>query len=390
MHAMLSVDQETPALDPSSKLVIEEARRRGIAVEVLAPRAEYYRLIFNGRSVLCRESLSELTSAVGLSLCGDKRMTSRVLRQCGLRVPEQMQAGDLPENLCFLQRHGTLAVKPAHGEQGRGVSVGIRGVESLVAAVRRAAAVSSPVLLEQCVHGEDLRLVVIGGQVIAAAARRAPTVVGTGRASVASLIEAQSRLRQKQTAGESKIPIDEETRRCVQDAGYTLHDVLPKGVTLRVRSAANLHQGGTLHDVTGIIHPALAEVGRRAAQALRVPVLGLDLIVPSIFGVEYWVIEANERPGLANHEPQPTAARFLDLLFPETAALQNAGPTTPLPGPFPDPIPMPPTPSPMPDPGPVPDPMPMPEPPTPVPGPQTPPPDDPVLSRPSLVSPKKS
>ncbi len=26
--------------------------------------------------------------------------------------------------------------------------------------------------------------------------------------------------------------------------------------------------------------------------------------------------EANERPGLANHEPQPTAARFLDLLFP--------------------------------------------------------------------------
>jgi hypothetical protein len=29
-------------------------------------------------------------------------------------------------------------------------------------------------------------------------------------------------------------------------------------------------------------------------------------------------LEANERPGLANHEPQPTAARFVDLLFPET------------------------------------------------------------------------
>jgi hypothetical protein len=27
-------------------------------------------------------------------------------------------------------------------------------------------------------------------------------------------------------------------------------------------------------------------------------------------------IEANERPGLANHEPQPTAERFVDLLFP--------------------------------------------------------------------------
>jgi hypothetical protein len=32
-------------------------------------------------------------------------------------------------------------------------------------------------------------------------------------------------------------------------------------------------------------------------------------------------IEANERPGLANHEPQPTAERFVDLLFPTTRAL---------------------------------------------------------------------
>ena len=29
-------------------------------------------------------------------------------------------------------------------------------------------------------------------------------------------------------------------------------------------------------------------------------------------------IEANERPGLANHEPHPTAQRFIDLLFPRT------------------------------------------------------------------------
>ena len=34
---------------------------------------------------------------------------------------------------------------------------------------------------------------------------------------------------------------------------------------------------------------------------------------------EYVIIEANERHGLANHEPQPTAERFVDLLFPFTA-----------------------------------------------------------------------
>ena len=44
------------------------------------------------------------------------------------------------------------------------------------------------------------------------------------------------------------------------------------------------------------------------------------MIVPSIHGHEYWIIEANERPGLANHEPQPTAARFVDLLLTERLA----------------------------------------------------------------------
>jgi hypothetical protein len=35
-------------------------------------------------------------------------------------------------------------------------------------------------------------------------------------------------------------------------------------------------------------------------------------------------IEANERPGLANHEPQPTAARFVDFLFPGQPGLPSA------------------------------------------------------------------
>ena len=57
-----------------------------------------------------------------------------------------------------------------------------------------------------------------------------------------------------------------------------------------------------------------------AAMALEIPVVGLDLLVPDVAGDEYVIIEANERPGLANHEPQPTAERFIDLLFPHVSA----------------------------------------------------------------------
>jgi GNAT-family acetyltransferase (TIGR03103 family) len=309
---------DTTDLDPSSRLIIEEARRRGIAVEIEAPRAEYFRLRHGARAIRCRESLSELTSAVALSRCDDKRVTARVLRAAGLSTPAQLEAGDTARELAFLREHGQLVVKPAHGEQGRGVCVGIRTPELLAAAIERAALIDSAVLLEQLVSGDDLRIIVIGGELAAAALRRPPRVFGDGEHSLRELIAFQSLRRAAETAGESKIPLDEETRRCVREAGFELSDVLPRGRELQVRGAANVHTGGTIHDVTDRLHPALREVALRAARALELPVVGLDLVVPSIEASAYWILEANERPGLANHEPQPLAARFVDLLFPGT------------------------------------------------------------------------
>src|SRR3546814_1278860 len=55
-----------------------------------------------------------------------------------------------------------------------------------------------------------------------------------------------------------------------------------------------------------------------ASRALGIPLVGFDFLVPDPAADDYVVIEANERPGLANHEPQPTAERFVDMLFPQT------------------------------------------------------------------------
>ena len=81
-------------------------------------------------------------------------------------------------------------------------------------------------------------------------------------------------------------------------------------------SAKEVHTAGTLEDATARLHPAQAEAAIGAARALEIPVVGLDLLVPAADQPDYVLIEANERVGLANHEPQPTAERFIDLLFP--------------------------------------------------------------------------
>ena len=47
-------------------------------------------------------------------------------------------------------------------------------------------------------------------------------------------------------------------------------------------------------------------------------------IGPDIMRPDCWFIEASERPAPANNEPQPTAERFADMLFPNTDAWLRA------------------------------------------------------------------
>ncbi|MBO5393425.1 MAG: N-acetylglutaminylglutamine synthetase [Pseudomonas sp.] len=305
-------------LNPYASILVEEAYKRGIDVQIDDAAAGLFTLSHGGRRIRCRESLSDLTSAITMSLCQDKCLTHKVLSQAGLNVPTQQLAGNADDNLAFVEEHGRVVVKPVDGEQGNGVAVDLDSIEQVQQAIEAARAFDSRVLLESFHEGLDLRIVVIGFEVVAAAIRRPAQVTGDGQHSIQRLIEAQSRRRQAATGGESRIALDAETLRAVQAAGYEYDSILPAGQVLAVRRTANLHTGGCLEDVTAVLHPVLADAAIRAARALDIAVVGLDLMVPAADQPDYVFIEANERAGLANHEPQPTAERFIDLLFPHS------------------------------------------------------------------------
>lgn len=311
-------------LNPYARIIADEALRRGIQVEVLDAETGELRLTHGGRSVITRESLSEFTSAVAMSRCDDKRRTRRIAVEAGVTVPRGRLATFDEKDHAFLDDVGDVVVKPTRGEQGKGITVGVDGPGELDAALARAHEHCPEVLIEQRAHGDDLRLVVIDGKVIAAAIRMPAEVIGTGRHTLRDLIEAESRRRAAATGGESRIPFDDVTEGTVREAGWGYDDVLPEGTRLRVRRTANLHQGGTIHDVTAKVSAKLCQVGVQMADAIGIPVTGIDLLVPDVAGDDYVFIEANERPGLANHEPQPTAAAFIDFLFPGNPRLPQA------------------------------------------------------------------
>jgi GNAT-family acetyltransferase (TIGR03103 family) len=311
-------------LNPYARIIADEAMRRGIWVEVLDAEAGEMRLSHGGRSVVTRESLSEYTSAVAMSRCDDKRLTRRIVAEAGITVARGRLATFDEADQAFLDEVGDVVIKPTRGEQGKGITVGVEGVAELDAALTRAREQHPEVLIEQRATGDDLRLLVIDGKVVAAALRMPAEIIGTGHHTVRELIDAQSRRRAAATGGESRIPVDAVTEATVREAGWSFDDVLPEGMRLRVRRTANLHQGGTIHDVTAEVNPQLCAVAVTAADAIGIPVTGIDLLVPDVTGSDYVFIEANERPGLANHEPQPTAKAFVDYLFPGSPALPQA------------------------------------------------------------------
>ncbi|KAA5804758.1 N-acetylglutaminylglutamine synthetase [Alkalicaulis satelles] len=315
-------------LNPYARIITDEARRRGISVEVLDDEGGFFRLTHGGRAVTCRESLSELTHAVAMSRCDDKAVTRRLMIKAGVPVPKQLGLAPKEADLAasqgmpdavadFLAAHDSVVVKPARGEQGRGVSVGVESLEDLKSAIASARAEGGGrVLIEECVAGDDLRVVVINHEVVAAALRKPPEIRGDGVKTVRALVEALSRRRSAATGGESVVPLDGETERTLKRAGYGWDDVPGSGEIIRVRRTANLHTGGALHDVTDELHPDIARSAIAASRAIDIPVVGVDFIVTAPDAPDHVFIEANERPGLANHEPQPTAERFIDLLFP--------------------------------------------------------------------------
>ncbi len=301
-----------------SKSIIAEARRRGILAEVTDVGKNCFSLSFGGRTLDCRESLTELTSSMGYMRCRDKTLTNAILRRKGMRVPEQATAEDVDECVRLARKHGLATIKPREGEQGRGVISGV-GPDDVRRTLKRICREPGNTLVEEHVEGKDLRVLVINHEYVAAVVRKPPKIIGDGKLTVRKLISKLSRRRAAATSGESFIPMDDETRRCVRGAGYGMDDVLPKDVRIDVRKNANVHTGGINLDVTSKVSADIRRAAEDVTRMLDVPVAGVDMLTKSVRGSGYTVIEVNERPDLAIHEPQKAVSRFVDFLFPQTA-----------------------------------------------------------------------
>jgi cyanophycin synthetase len=320
-------------LGPSTRAIIRAARARGIPVRWMG-EGSWVQLGCGRHQRRIRAAVTSRTPALAVDLAGDKTMTKRLLRAGGLAVPEGTVAASAAEAVAAARHLGfPLAVKPVDGNHGRGVTLRIESIAEVRAAFRLARQHADRAIIERYVRGRQYRVLVVGGQVVAAAERLPAQVVGDGVRSIAELVVATNRDPLRGLAHErplTRIRLDDAAAALLARHGLSAASVPAPGEAVLLTEAANLSTGGTAADVTADIHPTVVEACRRAAALLGLDVAGVDLVIEDIAAPlrdgGWAVIEVNASPGLRMHlhpsagQARDVAGAIVDWLYPPGAA----------------------------------------------------------------------
>lgn len=299
-----------------TKIIIDELEKRGIKYDIV--NDNIFNVFVGNKIISCHESLCSLVSADVIDSVSDKYKCNQKLNRVGLSVPASKITKEFDEAEVFLNEFHQIVVKPNHSEQGQGISIDISDSGELEKAYKKALKFSDEVIVEEYIRGDEYRVLVIGNEVVAIAYKKPATIEGDGESSILDLIFAKNDILQKRTGGESKIEIESETIKILKKDSLSLKSILPKGESKQLKYIANLHKGGELIDKTksnSKLIKKLKEDGLKASKELNLAVTGVDFIVKD---ETPYIIELNERPGLANHEPHPTAEKFVDYLVMES------------------------------------------------------------------------
>ena len=319
------------AFGPSTQAIVDEAASRDIPWL----RLDEHSLVQLGQGVYqkrIRATMTSRTPVIGTDVASDKALTARLLTAAGLPVPGTTLVRDAEDAVRAAGRLGyPVVVKPLDGNHGRAVALDVRdedGVRTAFEAARGAAR-RGGVVVETFVPGDDHRLLVVGGRLVAAARRTPAHVVGDGAHTVAELVEIENADPRRGIGHEkvlTRIRLDDRAAELLAAQGFALDDVPPRGTVVTLTRTANMSTGGIAEDVTEQVHPDNVEIAEIAADVVGLDVAGIDLVTPditmSVHDVGGAIVEVNAAPGFRMHthptvgEPQYVAKPVVDLLFP--------------------------------------------------------------------------
>jgi cyanophycin synthetase len=225
-----------------------------------------------------------------------------------------------------------VVTKPYNGNHGRGISIRLMTDEEVKQGFAVAREHARSIIVETYLEGDDHRLLVVNGELVAATRRTPGHVVGDGVHTVAQLVELVNQDPRRGVGHEkvlTRLEIDAQALKMLDRAGLTPASVPEAGQPVHLRSTANLSTGGTATDVTDVIHPDNREMAERAVRAIGLDVGGVDFLTKDITQsyrkIGGGICEVNAAPGFRMHvapsegTPRDVAGPVIDMLFPQGA-----------------------------------------------------------------------
>lgn len=327
----LKAVRDANMLGPSTAAIVEAARDRGIPGARLSEHSSYVQLGHGHRQQRLQATVTWHTSLIGAGLADNKNWTKQVLGDAGIPVPRGRICASCPEALEIVDDIGyPVVVKPLIGNHGRGVSTDINSDQALLEAFEIAAHRHPAVIVERYISAEDHRLLVIDGQLVAAARRRPAHVIGDGIARLQTLVERENQDPRRGIGHENlltQILLDEQSLRLLVQQNLTPHSVIARDEVVYLKPTANLSTGGTATDVTDDVHPEVKYAAERIARLMGLDIIGIDLLAETLTrpleNQAAAVVEVNAGPGFRMHlSPTHGVERevggpVVDMLFPD-------------------------------------------------------------------------
>jgi cyanophycin synthetase len=270
------------------------------------------------------------TSNIAVELAGDKEETNSILRDLGLPVPKQIMARSAREAVRAAKRIGfPVVTKPLDGNHGRGVAINLKTDEEVETGFEKASEHGRTIIVESYIEGFDHRILIVDGELVAAAKRVPGHVVGDGKHTIEQLVDTVNEDPRRGVGHEkvlTRLEFDHQAERLLAKLGYARDTIPAKGEEVYLRSTGNLSTGGTAIDVTDVMHPDNREMAIRAIKAIGLDIGGVDFLTRDI--TESYreagggICEVNAGPGFRMHvapsegTPRDVAGPVLDMLFP--------------------------------------------------------------------------
>jgi cyanophycin synthetase len=299
----------TPKSALHNRLVLSAAR--GIDLRVDELPYQMLRISDGNRLVYSTDFNFSFESLTAYWLCGNKHLTSALLRERGIPVPDfaVFHAKDLASAfVAFDSLRRPVVVKPCFGAGGQGITVGVTTLPEFRRACYRAALTADPIIVEQLVPGRHWRITLFDGELVFACERLPAAVVGDGRSSIAALVSRRNSAIAEREGFPSAYPIhlDEDTRAALRAQNMTADSVPAAGQRVVLKRICNAAVGGLTVDVTGSLHEDYLQLARRAAAAMGARLAGVDIIGPDatqpMGSSDVFVNEVNTTPDLLlNH-----------------------------------------------------------------------------------------